>query len=88
MARSLSGWSPRLCSSSGWRWHGVSSSPTDAAAEAGTYRVTGARRLRAEGGLPPCRGRDLKGRCLTFSEREEIAVALAGGQSSAAISHG
>ncbi len=54
---------------------------TDAAAEAGTYRMKGARWLRAEGGVRPRRGRDLKGRCLTFSEREEIAVARAGGES-------
>jgi IS30 family transposase len=58
---------------------------TDAAAEAGTYRVKGARWLRAEGGVRPRRGRDLKGRCLTFSEREEIAVARAGGESIRAI---
>jgi hypothetical protein len=54
---------------------------TDAAAEVGTYRVRGARWLRAEGGVRPRRGRDLKGRCLTFSEREEIALARAGGES-------
>ena len=58
---------------------------TDAAAEAGTYRVKGARWLRAEGGVRPRRGRDLKGRCLTFSEREEIAVGRAGGESMRAI---
>ena len=58
---------------------------TDAAAEAGTYRVKGARWLRAEGGVRPRRGRDLKGRCLTFSEREEIAVGRAGGDSMRAI---
>ena len=46
---------------------------TDAAAEAGTYRKKGARWLVAAGGVRPRRGRDLKGRCLTFSEREEIA---------------
>jgi hypothetical protein len=33
---------------------------TGAAAEAGTYRVKGARWLRAEGGVRPRRGRDLK----------------------------
>jgi IS30 family transposase len=54
---------------------------TDAAAEAGTYRVKGARWLRAEGGVRPRRGRDLKGRCLTFSEREEIALGRAARQS-------
>ncbi len=58
---------------------------TDAAAEAGTYRVKGARWLRAEGGVRPRRGRDLKGRCLRFSEREEIAVARAGGESMPSI---
>ena len=58
---------------------------TDAAAEAGTYRVKGARRLAAAGGVRPRRGRDLKGRCLTFSEREEISLARAGGESMRAI---
>jgi len=58
---------------------------TDAAAEAGTYRVKGARWLRAEGGVRPRRGRDLKGRCLSFSEREEIALARARGESMRAI---
>jgi Helix-turn-helix domain len=54
---------------------------TDAAAEAGTYRKKGARWLAAAGGVRPRRGRDLKGRCLTFSEREEIALGRAGGES-------
>jgi IS30 family transposase len=54
---------------------------TVAAAEAGTYREMGTRWLAAAGGVRPRRGRDLKGRCLTFSEREEIAVARAGGES-------
>ena len=58
---------------------------TGAAAEAGTYRMKGMRWLRAEGGVRPRRGRDLKGRCLTFSEREEIAVARAGGESMRSI---
>jgi IS30 family transposase len=56
-----------------------------AAAEAGTYREKGNRWLRAEGGIRPRRGRCLKGRCLTFSEREEIAVARAGGESMRSI---
>ena len=47
---------------------------TDAAAEAGTYRKLGAWWLAACGGVRPRRGRDLKGRCLSFAEREEIAV--------------
>ncbi|MDQ2759024.1 MAG: hypothetical protein M3Y17_00940 [Actinomycetota bacterium] len=46
---------------------------TDAAAQAGTYRKKGARWLASAGGVRPRRGRDLKGRCSTFSEREEIA---------------
>jgi len=61
---------------------------TDAAVEAGTYRVQGARWLRAEGGVRPRRGRDLKGRCLSFAEREEIALARAGGESMRAIARG
>ena len=59
---------------------------TAAAAEAGTYREMGTRWLAASGGVRPRRGRDLKGRCLTFSEREEIAVARAGGESMRSIS--
>jgi IS30 family transposase len=58
---------------------------TDAAAEVGTYRVMGGRWLRAAGGVRPRRGRDLKGRCLTFSDREEISVARAGGESMRSI---
>jgi IS30 family transposase len=58
---------------------------TAAAAEAGTYREKGTRWLAAEGGIRPRRGRDLKGRCLTFAEREEIAVGRASGESMRAI---
>jgi transposase, IS30 family len=58
---------------------------TVAAAEAGTYREMGSRWLAASGGVRPRRGRDLKGRCLTFAEREEIAVARAGGESMRSI---
>src|ERR1035441_7256611 len=58
---------------------------TDAAAEVGTYREKGMRWLRAEGGIRPRRGRNLKGRCLTFGEREEIAVARGGGESMRSI---
>src|SRR5450759_4628354 len=54
---------------------------TDAAAEAGTYRVKGARWLAAEGGVRPRRGRDLQGRYLSFGEREEVALGKAGGES-------
>ena len=54
---------------------------TDAAAVAGTNRWRGLKWVRAAGGVRPRRGRDLKGRCLTFSEREEIALTRAGGES-------
>ena len=47
---------------------------TDAAQGAGSYRKQGARWLVACGGIRPRRGRNLKGRCLTFAEREEIAL--------------
>jgi IS30 family transposase len=58
---------------------------TAAAAEAGTYREKGTRWLIAENGIRPRRGRDLKGRCLSFAEREEIAVGRAGGESMRAV---
>ena len=53
---------------------------TDAAALAGTHRWRGLKWLREEGGVRPRRGRDLKGRCLSFAEREEIALGRAGGE--------
>jgi IS30 family transposase len=56
---------------------------TDAAAEAGTYRVKGARWLRAEGGVRPRRGRDLKGRAWGESMR---AIARRLGRSPSTIS--
>jgi transposase, IS30 family len=37
--------------------------------------------LREAGGVRPRRGRNLKGRCLSFAEREEIALANASGES-------
>jgi transposase, IS30 family len=52
----------------------------DAAVAAGTYRKQGTRWVAACGGVRPRRGRDLEGRCLTFSEREEIALARARGE--------
>ena len=58
---------------------------TDAAAEVGTYRKQGARWLFAAGGVRPRRGRDLKGRCLTLRQREEIALGQARGESVRAI---
>jgi IS30 family transposase len=60
---------------------------TDAAAEVGTYRQKGRRWLRESGGVRPRRGRDLLGRCLTFAEREEIAIAHARGQGVRQIAH-
>ena len=58
---------------------------TDASAVAGTNRHRGLAWLREAGGARPRRGRDLKGRCLSFSEREEIAVGRAGGETIRAI---
>jgi IS30 family transposase len=54
---------------------------TDAAAQAGTYRKKGTRWLAAAGGVRPRRGRNLKGRYLSFAEREEIALGRAAGES-------
>src|ERR1700751_698417 len=54
---------------------------TQAAESVGTYRVKGKRWMAATGGIRPRRGRDLKGRCVTFAEREEIALGRAGGES-------
>jgi IS30 family transposase len=58
---------------------------TGAAESVGSYRVQGRRWIVAAGGVRPRRGRDLQGRYLSFSEREEIAVALAAGDSIRAI---
>ena len=58
---------------------------TDAAKEVGTYREKGVRWIRAEGGIRPRRGRGLKGRCLTFAEREEIVLLRSRGESMRAI---
>ncbi len=54
---------------------------TEAAEKVGTYRKMGARWLAAEGGIRSRRGRDLKGRCLTFGDREVIALGRAAGES-------
>ncbi|MGO9751155.1 MAG: IS30 family transposase [Solirubrobacteraceae bacterium] len=58
---------------------------TDAAAAVGSNRKQGRRWLAACSGIRPRRGRHLKGRCLTFAEREEIALGQAGGESMRAI---
>jgi IS30 family transposase len=54
---------------------------TDAAEGVGTYRKKGARWIAAASGVRPRRGRNLKGRCLSFAEREEIALGRAAGES-------
>jgi IS30 family transposase len=54
---------------------------TGAAESVGSYRVQGRRWIVAAGGVRPRRGRDLQGRYLSFSEREEIAVGRAAGES-------
>jgi transposase, IS30 family len=58
---------------------------TDAAARVGTYRKKGARWLAAAGGVRPRRGRNLQGRCLSFAEREDIALGRAAGESMRSI---
>jgi len=58
---------------------------TDAAAVAGTNRWRGLQWVRESGGVRPRRGRDLKGRCLSFAEREEIAAGRVGGESMRSI---
>jgi len=58
---------------------------SDAAVAAGTYRKQGTRWVIANGGVRPRRGRDLKGRCLSFAEREQTAMARAAGESVRAI---
>jgi IS30 family transposase len=58
---------------------------SDAAEQIGTYRKQGLRWVAVCGGVRPRRGRGLKGRCLTFAEREEIALGVAGGETIRAI---
>ena len=58
---------------------------SDAAVAAGTYRKQGTRWVIANGGVRPRRGRDLKGRCLSFAEREQIGLLRAAGRSVRAI---
>jgi IS30 family transposase len=58
---------------------------TDAAAVAGTHTHRGLAWLREAGGVQPRRGRNLKGRCLSFAERREIALERAAGETVRAI---
>ncbi len=52
---------------------------TDAVVPINSSRRTRRRVLAEAGGVRPRRGRDLKGRCLSFAQREEIAVMRARG---------
>jgi len=58
---------------------------TDAVAVIDTSRRTGRRVLVEAGGVRPRRGRGLLGRCLTFEQREEIALGRAAGESMRSI---
>ncbi len=58
---------------------------TDDVVPINTSRRTGRSVLAAAGGVRPRRGRNLKGRCLTITQREEIAILRAQGQSLRAI---
>jgi transposase, IS30 family len=68
-------------------WAGMAAGEfiNDAAIAAGSYRKQGTRWLAAAGGVRPRRGRNLKGRCLTLAQREEIALGRARGDSIRAI---
>ena len=64
-------------------WAGMAAGEfiSDAAIAAGSYRKQGSRWLAAAGGVRPRRGRNLRGRCLTLAQREEIALGRARGDS-------
>jgi len=64
-------------------WSGMQAGDfiTDAVVPIDTSRRTGRRVLAEAGGVRPRRGRNLNGRCLTFAQREEIAVMRAQGHS-------
>jgi len=64
-------------------WAGMAAGEfiNDAAIAAGSYRKQGSRWLAAAGGVRPRRGRNLRGRCLTLAQREEIALGRARGDS-------
>jgi transcriptional regulator with XRE-family HTH domain len=57
----------------------------DAAVAVGAYRKQGTRWVAACSGVRPRRGRDLKGRFLSFAERGEIALARARGETQCEI---
>jgi Helix-turn-helix domain len=62
-------------------WHAIArgASSEKAAVEAGVLPSIGVRWFRNGGGMPPLCLAPLSGRYLSFCEREEIAVGLAGG---------
>ena len=62
-------------------WEAIArgASSVDAAAEAGVRPEIGVRWFRKGGGMPPLSLAPVSGRYLSFAEREEIAVLLAGG---------
>src|SRR5438067_6677611 len=62
-------------------WEAIArgASSVDAAAEAGVLPSIGVRWFRKGGGMPPLTLAPVSGRYLSFTEREEIAVLLAGG---------
>src|SRR4029453_6318142 len=68
-------------------WAGMAAGEfiNDAAIAAGSYRKQGTRWLAGVGGVRPRGGRNLKGRCLTLAQREEIALGRARGDSIRAI---
>ena len=66
-----------------WRAVALGLSSEDAAIDAGVSGPVGARWFRSSGGMPPTHlspsAKAISSRCLTFPEREEIAVELARG---------
>jgi transposase, IS30 family len=68
-------------------WAGMAAGEfiNDAAIAAGSYGKQGSRWLAAVGGVRPGRGRNLKGGCLRFGQRAEIAIGRACGDSIRAI---
>ena len=67
-------------------WAGMAAGEfINAAIAAGSSRKQVTRWLAAVGGVRPRRGRNLKGRCLTLAQREEIALGWARGDSIRAI---
>jgi len=81
---SLIGWFLRSIRCSGLAWRLVSSSTMPRSRPAAIASKAAAGWLR-RGGVRPRRGRNLKGRCLTLAQREEIALGRARGESIRAI---